>query len=71
MSNNLPNTITVTETHERKLDLSRLRYAVVSPCKNTVYALFGWRDRAETYVMASASDLPIIDLKPQLPIVSK
>ena len=64
MTTNLPSTITVTETHERELNLSHIRYAVISPTTNYVFAIFKWRDRAEAYVNKNALNFTIIDLKP-------
>lgn len=63
MSNSLPSNITVTETRQRELDLSSIRYAVVSSTRNTVYALFRWEDRAKTFVRDYAQGCSIIDLK--------
>ena len=68
MTSTLPSTITVTETRERELDLSSIRYAVVNPSDNSrVYALFIWKDRADTYLKKYAHESTIIDLKPHKP----
>ena len=65
MTNTLPSKITITETYERELDLSNLKYAVVNPCDDTVYSLFKWRDRAEAYVKKYAHSYSIVDLRPE------
>ena len=66
--NTLPKTVTVTEVRERRLDLSYIRYAVVSDQDSaTVYALFRWKERAEDYVKKYAQSYRIVDLDPQQP----
>jgi hypothetical protein len=71
MTTGLPSKITITETHERELDISSLRYAVVSRYNDITFALFKWKDRAEDYKKKYAYEAVIIDLKPCSPVRMK